>query len=286
VHNKRRGGIIAAFANQTDRLLPVRIGVLEINMRKGLRALAALAFAYGASVMTIDGAAGETGGPAARNSAQFDALLAAHNWNGLAAALSQTTQAAQVLQRMDWMQAKLNAGGGAMLGFFYARDLWSAGSALKEPDPMKDARVTAGMITLYTLVLIAIDGALCEDRSTPSHRTDQLLAQQREALAFLKAQSPELKARIVDVALALERQTAPLRKDDDFLCRDGLDQMLAGLTAGSQREVPTPPGQVGKTIEVAAPPGYQPKFLPAEKAAPIQAQARAELRANLLKLIE
>jgi hypothetical protein len=254
-------------------------------MQKGLLAVAILGFFYATSVMTTDHAAAQ-GAPATPISAQLDALLAARNWNALAAALSQSKDSAQVLQRMDWMQAKLNAGGGSLLGFLYARDLWSAGNAFKERDPMKDARITAGMITLYTLALIAIDGALCEDRSAPAHRTDQLLMQQRQALAFLKAQSPELKAKIVDVALALERQTAPLRKDDDLLCRDGLDQMLAGLTAGSQREVPTPPGQVGKTIEVAAPPGYQPKFVPAETAAPIQAKARAELRANLLKLVE
>src|SRR5262245_35556798 len=116
-------------------------------MRKVLLAVATLGFACAASVMTIEDPAAQAVAP---TSAQLDALLAARNWNGLAAALSQSKEPAQVLQRMDWMQAKLNAGGGSLLGFLYARDLWNAGNAFKESDPMKDARITAGMITLYT----------------------------------------------------------------------------------------------------------------------------------------
>jgi hypothetical protein len=86
-------------------------------------------------------------------------------------------------------------------------------------------RIAAGMLALYTYELILIDGATCEDQTAPAHRVEQLLKIGGPALAYLKAQSHEIKAQVIDNAIALEKQTALLRKEDDLLCRDGLEQM-------------------------------------------------------------
>ena len=80
----------------------------------------------------------------------LDALLLAKKWNELAAALSRAKSPASVVRMMDWLQSRLAAGGGSLLGFIYAKDLWDLGEAQKVEDPNKDLRITAGLITLYT----------------------------------------------------------------------------------------------------------------------------------------
>lgn len=231
-------------------------------------------------------AAAETASAGMPSDERLDALLAAHDWTGLANALAHARSGDEAGRRLDWLSAKLVAGGGALLGFLYSRDLWSAGQQVKSSDPMSDLRVTAGLFTLYTFALIAIDGAKCEDRSAPSHRADQLLETNRPILQFLRAQPAKVKAKVVDLALTIERKTAPLRKDDDFLCRDGLDQILAGLDGGQVKDVTPPGGGSGKSYEVSAPPGYAPKFLPPSAYVPEQFKAREAMRANLQKLID
>lgn len=242
--------------------------------------------AYVASSAALDRAAAEAASASLPSDERLDALLAAHDWTGLADALSHAKTNDEAARRLDWLSAKLVAGGGALLGFLYSRDLWSAGQQIKSDDPMGDLRVTAGLFTLYTFMLIAIDGAKCEDQSAPSRRVDHLLEANQPILQFLKAQRAKIKAKVIDLALTIERKTAPLRKDDDFLCRDGLDQILAGLEGGQVKDVAPPPGGSGKTYEVTAPPDYKPKFLPPSAYEPEQRKAREAMRASLQKLIE
>jgi hypothetical protein len=216
----------------------------------------------------------------------LDALLLAKKWNDLASDLSRAKSPESVARKLDWLQSRLEVGGGSLLGFIYAKDLWDIGDAQKVDDPNKDLRLTAGLITLYTYELIAIDGAKCADHSAPSHRVDQLLMNNAPALAYLKARPQEFKDKVVDLAIAMEKKTAPLRKLDDLLCRSGLEEMQAGITAGKTREVPTPPGQVGKTVEVEAPADFAPRLLTPQSYLPDQERARANMKATLLKLIQ
>jgi hypothetical protein len=216
----------------------------------------------------------------------LDALLLGKKWNELATALSRAKSPESVARKLDWLQSRLEVGGGSLLGFIYSRDLWDIGEAQKATDPNQDLRLTAGLITLYTYELIAIDGAKCADHSAPSHRVDQLLMNNAPALAYLKAQPQELKNKIVDLAIAMEKRTASLRKLDDLLCRSGLEEMQAGLAAGKTRDVPTPPGQVGKSVEVQAPADFAPRLLTPQSYLPDQERARANMKATLLKLIQ
>lgn len=220
----------------------------------------------------------------------LDALLLGKKWNDLGAALSRAGARAKsqesVVRKLDWLRSRLDAGGGSLLGFIYAKDLWDIGDAQKVDDPNEDLRITAGLIALYTYELIAIDGAKCADHSAPSHRVDQLLMNNAPALAYLKAQPQELKDKVVGLAIAMEKKTAPLRKLDDLLCRSGLEEMQAGIAAGKTREVPTAPGQVGKTVEVDPPADFAPRLLTPQSYLPDQERARANMKATLLKLIQ
>jgi hypothetical protein len=103
-------------------------------------------------------------------------------------------------------------------------------------------------------------------------------------LAFLKQQPRELKSKMVDLAIGLEQKTAPLRADDDLICRGGMDQMKAGLDRHQQ--APTPDGQIGNTVAVAPPPDWSPKLVSPEIYRPVQEKARDEMRENLLKFVE
>jgi hypothetical protein len=245
--------------------------------------------AIGLLCLQVAAAAPESAAPSASDSAwsieRLDSLFAAHDWTSLASALSNAKTADQFAQQMDWMRDNLMAGAGSLLGFLYSRDLWSAGREAKSSDPMNDLRVTAALFTLYTLELITIDGERCEDRSAPSHRLDQLLENNRPILLFLKAQPAKVKSKVIDLALAIERQTAPLRTDDEVLCRAGLDEIQAGLDAGEVKEVKPHEGEGGKAYEVTAPPTYKPKFLPPNVYEPAQRKAREEMRSYLRKLL-
>jgi hypothetical protein len=111
------------------------------------------------------------------------------------------------------------------------------------------------------------------------------LTDQAATLAFLKQQNPDLKAKIIDLAIALERKTTPLRQDDDLICRNGMAEMKASLERGTQQEVPNTGSYVGKRIAVTPPPGWTPKFVSPDVYRPTQDKARAGMRGHLLKLI-
>lgn len=217
--------------------------------------------------------------------AELDALLSARNWNGLAAALSRPGQATEFARKLNWLKTRMENGGGLLLPTIYARDLWAIGENLKVADPNTDMRVSAALISFYAYEITVIDGAKCEDQSAPSNRVSQLLRNRAATFAFLKQQSPDLKMKVADVAIALERKTAPLRTDDDLICRDGMEQMKAGLEKGTQQEVPNTKGHVGRTIAVTPPPNWTPKFVPSSVYRPMQEKARADMRESLLNLV-
>ena len=80
----------------------------------------------------------------------------------------------------------------------------------------------------------------------PALTRDQLLADYGPVIAYLKTKPAKFKTKVIDAAIALEKRTASLRKDDDVLCRGGLEEMMAGIEAGETKEAPTPPGEIGR----------------------------------------
>lgn len=217
--------------------------------------------------------------------ADLDALLAARNWKGLGGALSRPGKSEDAWRRMNWLRTRVENGAGFFLSIIYARDLWGAGSLQKIADPARDLRTSAAVISLYTYELIMIDGSKCEDATAPENRGIQLFRSQAATFAFLKQLSPKLKSKMIDLSIALEQKTAPLRADDDLLCRDGLEQMNASLDRDLLQGGPTPAGQIGKTVAVAPAPGWTPKFVSPDTYRPMQDHIRAGMRENLLKLV-
>jgi hypothetical protein len=215
---------------------------------------------------------------------ELDALLAAKKWNEIGAASSLGQSSEAVARMMSWLRTRIDAGGGFFLSFLYARNLWNLGSLFKADDPDKDLRITAAIITLYAYEVIVIDGAKCADTSAPSRRADQLFTYGGSALNYLKTKPEELKARVIETAIGREKRTEQLRKDDDLLCRDGMEEIKAGIDAGTTHEVPSQNGHYGKTVAVETPPGFVPRFLAQSAYGPLQVRARSEMKANLIKL--
>ena len=217
------------------------------------------------------------------SNAQLDEMLAAHQWGPLGAALRPDPQS--ISRMMDWLHQRIDAGGGILLPIIFARDLWMVGEQLHTADPMSDMRVTAAMMTLYTYALILVDGKTCEDATAPAHRRDQLFQARASTLGFLRTLPMNTKMKVVDIAVALEHKTAPLRGDDDLVCRDGLAQMKAGIEHGKQSEPAPVPGMVGRTVLVEPPAGWKPVEIPASISLPLQDEIRKNLRAELTKLV-
>ncbi len=164
---------------------------------------------------------------------QLDAMLARRDWPALGTALSNPADGHDLARSMQWLRGRIEAGGGPFLGFIYARDAWLVGNQLKVADPNSDLRVTAAIITLYTYEIVQLAGARCEDQTEPAHRIAQLLDAQKDTLAFAAQQTPATKTLMLNAAIALERRTAPMRDDDDLLCRPELANPAAAPQPGS-----------------------------------------------------
>lgn len=229
-----------------------------------------------------DGAGTAAPAPTPDN-ARLDELLGSKDYSRLGQALNSTP----LNRRLDWLKDRLMSGGTVFLAPHYVNALWMAGVRVGETNPDKDMRVTAGLITLYALQVMSIDGARCEDSSAPGDRAVQFLTSFRPVNDHLRKQPIETRIKVVDVAMKMEWSTAPKRKDDDWLCRGGLADMAARVQSTKPVVSGPPPGVKGIKLSVYPPaPGWSPKFLPSEKYAPRQEKIRASMREQLLELVK
>lgn len=218
--------------------------------------------------------------------ATLDALVAAKSWSLLGQLLLKPGPTTEFARKISWLQARMDNGGSFFFALFFARNAWNATKDMKFNDLTTDPRVRmAGVVILYTVELIAIDGARCEDRSAPDNRLSQVLINDGPIFAFLRQLPPEWKSKVIDIAITSERTTAPLRKDDDLVCRGGLEEIRAASERGTQREVPPRPGTYGRSIEVTPPADWTPKFVAPEVYLPKQVEARARMRETLQTIV-
>ena len=219
---------------------------------------------------------------------KLNALLDAKDWGGLVRALSFGSDGEENMALLDWQQDAITSGrGGLLVSLAYARNLWLVGSSQNAEDPARDLRMSSAMITLYAFILIRVDGLECQDSTSPSHRMDQLVQQQKDVLLFLASKPKEARDHVISNAVAMEKLLAPHREhNDELLCNGGMLAMMAGLMGGQQREVPTPPGHVGKTTDVVPPAGWKPAFLAPEVYEPAKAKARDDLQKTVEAFVD
>ena len=78
----------------------------------------------------------------------------------------------------------------------------------------------------------------------------------------------------------------PLRREDDLICRGGLEEYRVANERGTQREVPNAGGHFGKTMDVRPPDDWMPNFVAPAVYQPLREQAREGMRAILFRLME
>jgi hypothetical protein len=253
-----------------------------VSLRSLVTSFAAAWLAIAASVSGVD-AQQQPPKPLPPNT-ELDALAAAKKWNELGAVLMPVGTAADLHRKLDWLKAQVDSGGGFYLTFVYARSLWEVGNMIKVTGP-NDPRLTAGLMTLYAIELVMIDGAKCKDRTAPDNRLYQMRTQQAATLEYLRGQSPEMKSNIVAIALSMEKKMAPLRGDDDLICMGGLETYKVSAERGKMEEQPKAPGYVGRRIAATPPPDWKPELVGPEVYRPLQDKARSGMRDFLLKLV-
>jgi hypothetical protein len=189
----------------------------------------------------------------------------------------------EVNRNMDWEELQVVQGGSVFYSFLYLDDFWQIG--VKFPNDPNNGAIKrfAGVIGLYALQQIEIDGARCQDPSAPGHRVDQLTAGRGPVWQYVLGLPEQTRRDLAFEALKLEARTAKLRHDDPALCSGGAANMAEALkhdntpltaTGGGPREVAVAP--------IAA-------YVDPVVSAPIQVKTRAAMPmvlARALKLPE
>jgi hypothetical protein len=201
---------------------------------------------------------------------QLDQLLASGDGQTLASELLRQSDSSLAVAGLDWAGAKLRAGAGLPLQLLYIQDLWRFGVS---NDNLKE---TASLITLYTLSVVFADGAKCEDTTA----TDAILhrvvdsASFHQTLAFFKQLSAEKQKTYLTTAFRMEAAIAPVRQNDEYLCRWGTEAFADyAKKHGEQGVADTPAG----TKVVPIDPTYHPKFLAPDQWQPLQVATRQRL---------
>ena len=218
---------------------------------------------------------------------KLDSLLAVENYVALGRTISTVSRQSDLRSDLDWLKLQMMDGRSAFLTMLYSRLLWVAATGLPDAEKSK-LRQTAAMTTLYAYAAIAVDGSRCGDRSAPSRRLDQLMLWNPDIWPFIGSLPAIDREQVLEVAVALEKHTAAKRDlsgDIEFLCRAGLEEMDYNLKHGSSREVPTPPGSIGRTIELSGDGKYKPSLRDEQEWRPEAAKLRSSLHSSLSQLV-
>jgi hypothetical protein len=215
--------------------------------------------------------------------AELDKAAAQPDFPAILAIFAAVKTADDVNRNMDWEELQVVQGGSVFYSFHYLDDLWLMGTKVPNESTAAQLKRFAGVVALYALQEIEIDGVRCADPSAPGHRLDQLTPGRGAVWQYVMG-LPEVTRRDLAVeAIKLEARTAKLRRDDPVLCSGGaanMAQALAGdntllsAQSGGQRDVHVAP--VATYVDPAV-------------SAPKQAQTRAGMPmflARALKLPE
>jgi hypothetical protein len=215
--------------------------------------------------------------------AELDKAASEANFPAIYAILAAAANGDEINRNMDWEELQVVQGGSIFYSLQYMNDLWFLAAKLPDEHTAQITKRFSGVVGLYALQQIEIDGPRCADPSAPGHRLDQLTAGRGPTWQYVLS-LPEITRRDLAVeALKLEARTAKLRHDDPALCIGGAQTMAQALS-GDKTELTTSSGghREVKVTPVAA-------YVDPAVSAPKQTQLRASmpmLLARLLKLPE
>ena len=219
--------------------------------------------------------------------ADLDKFIKAGDYKSVGELTAQPKSLEEALAVLDWGKVHMQSGGGVDITLIYARTLWNAGSAAQQLAPM---RITAGLIVSYGILQILADAPKCADQTAPSHRFDTVLTgplghQLLANFAHLPRDSSAQysRDRLAATAIAMERNLAPLRDNDNWLCRGGTQEFADFFKKhpdfdSKDNPAPSKPSAtgVGRDVEVPTDPTFVPGFVSRDVWEPKQIAARAQ----------
>lgn len=207
--------------------------------------------------------------------ALLDKLLSEHNYAELANSTRNSSDSSLIVSELDWGKTRMMAGKSVIVPLLYSTKLWVVGSANPR---YANLRETAALITIYSLMVIYADGVKCADQTAPGHRIDAVATQYREPLEMLAALPVAQRTTIIEAAARMEAHTAPLRTNDNYLCRFGMQETIDNLKKGQTlKELQPQPGQVGKQFLIQDDLDYEPEYVSREQWEPEQRKSRSRL---------
>ncbi|GHE65377.1 hypothetical protein GCM10019059_26400 [Camelimonas fluminis] len=213
---------------------------------------------------------------------RFDDLLDHKQYAALGDALEREHDAGRGRLARSWQDRRLRDGGSAYLGFVYSRELMRS-AARSAPRDRTRLREQASLVAIYTMAVLTIDGPRCADASAPSARSEQLFDLAAEAFSWAAAMPEGRRDRMIDEALALEQATAPLRRDDDFICLGGAEHIARALQDPAS-QVESRGGDAGVTVTPGR--SMAARFADPATTRPMQALARRTIRADLCRMLD
>lgn len=243
-----------------------------------------------ASAVMAGGAPGQTAGQetvkvakTVAAVARLDDLLEHKQYAALGHALEREHEAGRGGVARGWQDRRLRDGASAYLGFVYSRELMRS-AARGAARQKARRREQAAFVAIYTMAVLTIDGPRCADVSAPSARSEQLFDHAAEAFSWAAAMPEVRRDRIIDAALALEQATAVLRRDDDFICQGGAEDIARALQDPRTRIEAHRDADRGLTVTPGAPAAA--RFADPEASRSLQALARRTIRADLCRMLD
>jgi len=215
--------------------------------------------------------------------AELDRLYAAGQYREVTQRMFAARDNAEARAILGWAQARVQSAAPHVIAVAYADLLWQIG----EGQGSDALREESGLVLIYSVLAIGVDGAKCADATAPDARVRQILSTRQAWLEFARARPADRRAYMRNSAVALEQSTAARRPEDRDICAAGDDEIARQLaTPGTvARERPLKPGEARRTIDIEPGPTYRPRFLGPESWHPRQSQVRAQFWRILDQLV-
>ncbi|MBL8831925.1 MAG: hypothetical protein JNL71_06005 [Rhodospirillales bacterium] len=215
--------------------------------------------------------------------AELDRLYAAGQYREVSQRMFATRDNAEARAILGWAQARVQAAAPHVIAVAYSDLLWQIGEG-QSNDALREE---AGLVLVYSILAVGVDGAKCADASASDARVRQILSTRQARLDFARGRPADRRAHLRNSAVALEQSTAARRPEDRDICAAGEDEIARQLaTPGTvAREQPLKPGEARRTVDIEPGPTYRPRFLGPESWHPRQTQVRARFARILDQLV-
>jgi hypothetical protein len=177
--------------------------------------------------------------------------------------------AAELKAGLDWLQQRAFYGNARDPRYLFTY------SRLLDKAQIRDSAATA---YLAAVLIGRVDAARCADLSAPGQKIRLLEAQTAALAKNYWSLSPDMRARVLDVAVMIE-QRKPLGAPNAWLCSGGLRDMQTALEQRIENNAPPiQPVQPGSRTFVVDTSAVAPAFLSDEQSAPMRESVRTGFR--------